>query len=130
MCGGKLQTGRECARCLNGERAETYDRVLAQGRETANSASAQAKRSATRRRNAEAESAWTLADAPAWLTPDYYAHTLRPALTSLGASEIGRALNLSRAYGALIRKGERTPHRRQWLTLARLAKIERAPEDV
>ncbi len=80
---------------------------------------AQRKRAATRQANARAERDWKSSDQPIWLTAEFYATKIRPALSSVRGSLIARSLNVSYSYADDIRKG-RIPHPRHWKALVEL----------
>jgi len=50
-----------------------------------------------------------------------FEHDIWPGLTKFSVLMIARAIGASRGWGALIRSGKVTPHRRHWATLLELA---------
>ena len=123
-CGRTRTAGIEiCKKCSDVESAKTFGSVLVQGRRTCNGPEAQAKRAATRRRNAEAERQWKAEDLPTWLTADVFTRRVAPALQTLRTAAVARSLGSTVAYAALVRQGAKTPHPRHWQALANLAGI-------
>lgn len=80
---------------------------------------ANAKRSATRKAQREAELVWAREHREA---PDieYFRKAIAPSLEGVSARAISRAIGLSVAYCASIKRGERVPHPRWWAVLASL----------
>jgi CRISPR-associated protein Cas1 len=123
-CGGVVLTGKQvCAKCLAGQGRERMERIGAMGRIAAQSPKAQARRSATRRRNAAAERAWKPSDQPDWLTPDFYGNQVQPLLSGLTPKALMSALNVSNPYALDVRAGRRRPHPRHWRALAILVGV-------
>lgn len=124
-CGRTRMAGvKICKKCSDVESAKVFGSVLAEGRRTCNSPEAQAKRAATRRRNADAERRWNPGDLPKWLTADVFERRVVPVLRTLRTSQVSRCLASSVAYAALVRAGTRTPHPRHWQALAELCRLE------
>jgi hypothetical protein len=92
------------------------------GRIAARSPEARAKHRASRRRHAEACSAWDASSQPGWLTDQVYFEKIQPALAQTSASSIAKKIGVSRWYASRIRQGYR-PHPRHWQLLADLAGI-------
>jgi hypothetical protein len=97
--------------------------VAKHGRLAAQTPKAQAKRLATRRRNARAEAAWKPSDQPAWLTERIYVERIEPKLASIRGDRLAKALQVSKPYAADIRAGRRRPHPRHWTKLAALVEV-------
>jgi hypothetical protein len=125
-CGVILTRGQQhCADCARALLPESFERVMAIGRASANSPQAQAKRSATQRAHNRAVANWNPEDHPAWLTPTFYVEQIQPRVRRLPASAIARALQVSKAYAALIRAVKRRPHPRHWVALTKLVGLAR-----
>ena len=87
------------------------------------SAQAQALRSQAQQRHAAAQKAWDPAAHPAWLNEEAYRQEIQPLLTSFSTSAIATALGVSWAYASLVRKGQKLPHPRHWVSLAKFVGI-------
>lgn len=123
-CGqGVKNTGANCRKCANAELSLAFPTVLAKGRTVAQSPAAQAKRSETRRKNAEAVSKWNPVSLPPWLTMEFYEQEVAPRLRSRKSVEVARCLKVSESYAAQVKSGVRIPHPRHWLSLAELLRI-------
>jgi CRISPR-associated protein Cas1 len=123
-CGRAIPRGEKyCADCWRHCGPERMLAVAAKGRLAAQTQGAQAGRSAARRRNLAAEHAWKASDQPEWLTPEFYAHMVWPQLHHLSAATLGAALHVSTPYAVQVRAGQRRPHPRHWVTLARLVGV-------
>jgi len=84
---------------------------------------AQSRRADSQRRQAAAQRCWNPAEKPDWLNKEFYCKQIKPRLRAIQVSSIQRALSVSEPYALSIRSGERIPHPRHWLTLARLVEI-------
>jgi CRISPR-associated endonuclease Cas1 len=125
-CGVILIRGQQhCADCARARLPESFEKVMAIGRASANSPRAQAKRSATQRAHNRAVANWNPQDQPAWLTLTFYVEQIQPRVRDLPASAIARALGVSKAYAAQIRAGKRRPHPRHWVALTKLVGLTR-----
>jgi hypothetical protein len=56
---------------------------------------------------------------------DFYRREILPKLSRLTAKRLRLALDVSHPYATLIKRGDRIPHTRHWVTLARLIGISR-----
>jgi len=90
------------------------------GRIAAQSSTAKARRSETRRCQDLARQSWSPSDQPAWLTDEAYTKQIQPRLASATLSQIASAINVSIPYASDIRRGRRRPHPRHWKALANL----------
>jgi CRISPR-associated endonuclease Cas1 len=122
-CGAALHHGTYCRGCVPVVAADRIRAGMPQAWIATQRPEAQARRSATRRRQADALRAWKASDQPAWITEQVYVNEIRPRLTSVMTSALAEALGVSWPYAKLIRTGQRRPHPRHWLTLARLVGI-------
>jgi hypothetical protein len=91
------------------------------GRIATHSASAEARRSATQTKQAQALSKWNPSDLPGWLDEDTYRRDILPLLSKFTVKSICLTLGVSHPYATLIRRGMTIPHPRHWLPLADLA---------
>jgi CRISPR-associated endonuclease Cas1 len=120
-CGIVLKNGeRHCAECAKPEHRKHMLEIAKVGRLVTHNPEAQARRSASRRRQAAALSAWRSENQPAWLTETVYVEKIQPALPAFPASRIASALAVSHPYAVDVRSGKRRPHPRHWLALAEL----------
>jgi hypothetical protein len=92
------------------------------GRVAARSPEARAKHVASRRRHAQACSAWDASKQPVWLTSEIFSQKIQPLLVGISTSAIRSRIGVSRWYAAKIRQGYR-PHPRHWFLLAKLVGI-------
>ena len=124
-CGKPIRTGRnDCAHCAIQSATKRLADAARIGRVATRSPEARAKHAASRRRHAQACSAWDPSSQPAWLTPELYAEKIQPLLAAIPTSTIACQLGVSRWYAGRIRQGYR-PHPRHWQALAQLARISR-----
>lgn len=120
-CGKEIGSNANlCKRCATEVTNAVLARATPKGRIAAQSPEAQRKRSATRKRNAMAQSHWKPSDQPAWLTAEFFSTKVRPLLISISSALIAKRLNLSYSYADDIRKG-RVPHPRHWRALLEIA---------
>jgi len=94
------------------------------GRIATHSAIAEARRAATHAKHVKALRKWNPSDLPQWLDEDFYRREILPSLSKFTVKVIRKAIEVSHPYATLIRSGDRVPHPRHWLTLARLAGIK------
>jgi CRISPR-associated endonuclease Cas1 len=119
-CGKTIRHGRtNCAGCAIGGATNRLAKAASLGRVAAQSPESRAKHSASRRRHAQACSAWDASSQPAWLTAEFYAEKIRPRLARMSSSAIASRIGVSRWYAGRIREGYR-PHPRHWWVLAQL----------
>jgi hypothetical protein len=119
-CGKTIRTGRShCGRCAVESATQRLGDAARLGREAAREPEARAKHSATRKRHAQACSAWDPSSQPAWLTAKLYSEKIQPLLAQASASAIANRIGVSRWYAGRIREGYR-PHPRHWQALADL----------
>jgi CRISPR-associated endonuclease Cas1 len=124
-CGVVLKDGdQHCPECAKPELRKRMQEVAKVGRAVTHTPTAQSLRSATRRRQAAALSAWKPEDQPAWLTEAVYAEKIQPALTGFPVSAIESALAVSHPYATDVRSGKRRPHPRHWRALAKLVGLD------
>jgi hypothetical protein len=122
-CGKKIANGRSnCADCAVDGATERLASVAKLGRVAAQTPEARAKHVASRKRNAQAQSAWDESSQPAWLTSELFSQKIQPRLLDVATSIIRSSLGVSRWYASRIRQGYR-PHRRHWQILARLVGV-------
>jgi CRISPR-associated endonuclease Cas1 len=119
-CGKTIEQRRtHCADCAIDGATERLVSVAKRGRVAARSPESRAKHSVSRRRNAEACSAWDATSQPAWLTSEVFSGKIQPLLAKTPTSAIRSAIGVSRWYAGKIRQGYR-PHPRHWGALAGL----------
>jgi len=128
-CGAPIMhKGIYCRICNAEASKEIFAKACDIGRKASLSGKAQAKRTATQRRNARAQHGWIAANQPAWLTQEAYVTRILPRLAELTASAIAEAIQVSVGYADSIRKGKVHPHARVWEKLAELAASRRINE--
>jgi CRISPR-associated endonuclease Cas1 len=119
-CGKTITDGRtNCGDCAIGGATERLLNAAKLGRVAARKPEARAKQVASRRRHAEACSAWDLSTEPAWLTDQAYSEKIQPLLVRKSSSDIAKHIGVSRWYAGRIRHGY-VPHPRHWLALSDL----------
>jgi CRISPR-associated endonuclease Cas1 len=122
-CGKAITAGRtHCGNCAISGATERLLNASELGRLAARKPESRAKHVASRRRHAEACSAWDPSEQPTWLTSEVFVEKIQPLLATTPTSAIRTAIKVSRWYAGRIREGYR-PHRRHWEALARLADV-------
>jgi CRISPR-associated endonuclease Cas1 len=121
ICGAAVTNGSSyCVKCVP---LVNRDNLLLQaklGRIATHSASAEARRSATQARQAQALRNWHPSDLPTWLDEDCYRREILPRLSKFTVKKIRLTIDVSHPYATLIRRGVSIPHPRHWLPLAEL----------
>ena len=124
MCGKSIETGRRyCSDCAVSARTQHIKAVTPAARVAGHSPEARAKQSDTSREQRKKQAAWSSANQPEWLTEQYYAEKIQPALGPISISLIASKLGVSRCHATLIRSGKRRPHPRHWQALAHLVGV-------
>jgi CRISPR-associated endonuclease Cas1 len=122
-CGKTIQSGRtNCADCAISEATERLVSAAKLGRVVARTPQARAKHVASRRRHAQACSAWDASEQPAWLTSEAFSQRIQPLLADIPSSAIRSRIDVSRWYAGKIRKGY-CPHPRHWEALAQVVGV-------
>jgi CRISPR-associated endonuclease Cas1 len=122
VCGSAVTTGSQyCANCVPLVNRENLLEQAKLGRIATHSAIAEARRSATQARQAEAMRKWNPAELPKWFDEDFYRREILPRLSKFTVKKICMAIDVSHPYATLIRRGVTIPHPRHWLLLADLA---------
>ncbi len=122
-CGKTIQIGStNCGECAIGGATERLIGAAKLGRVAARNPEARAKHVASRRRHAEACSAWDASTQPTWLTDEVFRQQIQPLLRKVPTSAICSRIGVSRWYAGRIREGY-FPHPRHWQALADLAGI-------
>jgi CRISPR-associated protein Cas1 len=126
-CGKNIQDrSSQCATCaIDGATRRLADGAKV-GRVAARSPKARAKHIASRKRHAEAISAWDESMQPPWLTSEVFAKQIQPQLANFATSIIRSSIGVSRWYAGRIREGYR-PHPRHWLALGKLTGLTKLP---
>jgi CRISPR-associated endonuclease Cas1 len=123
-CGAPIMhKGIYCRLCNAEASKELFAKACDLGRKASLSGKAQAKRTATQRRNARAQHGWIAANQPGWLTQEAYVSRIQPRLAELTASAIAEAIQVSVGYADSVRKGKVHPHARHWAKLAELVGV-------
>ena len=123
-CGKPVK--RDCVHCRDCALKNSTGWLIAGaklGRVAAQSSTAKARRSETKRRHDLARSNWSPSDQPAWLTDEVYSKQIQPRLHDATLSEIASAIGVSIPYASDIRIGRRRPHPRHWESLAQLVEV-------
>jgi hypothetical protein len=119
-CGKTIRIGRShCGKCAIEGATQRLADAARLGRATSHSPDARAKQRATRRRHAQACSAWDVVTQPVWLTAEVFTEKIQPLLAGLSSSVIASEIQVSRWYAGRIRQGYR-PHPRHWKALGQL----------
>ena len=122
LCGSTATTGSVyCAKCVPDVNRENLLRQAKLGQIATHGAIAEARRSATRMKHAEALRNWNPSELPKWFDEDFYRREIFPRLAEITVKKIRLATGVSHPYATLIKRGERMPHPRHWLALAELA---------
>jgi len=124
LCGSDVTTSSVyCAKCVPDVNRENLLRQARLGQIATHSAIAEARRSATQAKQAEALRKWNRSELPKWLDEDFYRTEILPKLSNLTVKKIRLSIDVSYPYATLIKRGERTPHPRHWLALAKLTNV-------
>jgi hypothetical protein len=125
ICGDTVTTGSTCcAKCVPAVNRENLLSQAKLGRIATHSAIAEARRAATHAKHVEALQKWNPSQLPDWLDEETYKREILPRLGKFTVKAIRKAIEVSHPYATLIRSGDRVPHPRHWLSLARLAGIK------
>ncbi len=126
-CGRTIPNGSSnCAECAVEGATERLASAAKLGRVAAQRPEARAKHAASRKRNAQAQSAWDESSQPAWLAPELFSRKIQPLLARVSTSVIRSRIRVSRWYASRIRQGYR-PHPRHWEALAKLVGVSPTP---
>src|SRR6516165_12520263 len=116
LCGSAVTTGSVyCAKCVPDVNRENLLGQAKLGQIATRSAIAEARRSATRKKQAEAQRNWDSSTLPKWLDEDFYRRETLPRLSNFPVKKIRQAIDVSHPYATLIKRGDRIPHPRHWL---------------
>ena len=114
-CGKKIANGRlNCASCAVEGATVRLAGAAKLGRAAAQSPQARAKHVASRKRHAQACSAWDESTQPDWLTSEVFSQQIQPLLAKTPTTAIRSRIGVSRRYAGRIRERYR-PHPRHWL---------------
>jgi CRISPR-associated endonuclease Cas1 len=118
-CGAPIIYGKNfCSSCGLIVARDELIKSAKRGRIAAQSSEAQARRTETQRRNANAQLKWGKSGQK--ISDEAYRNEIQPRLAGVTIPTIMSALNVCASYAADIRRGRRRPHARHWATLARL----------
>ncbi len=121
LCGANVTTGSlYCAKCVPAVNRENLLTQAKLGRIATHNAIAEARRSVTQARQAQALRNWNPSDLPTWLDEDCYRREILPRLSNFTVKKIRLTIDVSHPYATLIRRGVSIPHPRHWLPLAEL----------
>jgi hypothetical protein len=121
ICGMSIATAcKYCRTCATTVRRENVIKASRLGRLQTHKPQAQARRSATQRRQQAARKSWKSESMPDWLNKKSYLDKVQPKLLKIQIRVIQRALDVSGPYALRIRGGVCIPHPRHWVVLARL----------
>ena len=126
ICGAVVTTGsRYCVKCVPIVNRENLLQQAKLGRIATHSPTAEARRSATQRKQFDAIRKWNPSELPDWLNEKAYRNEILPRLSKLTVKAIRLALDVSHPYATNIRRGAVLPHPRHWIALAKLTGIYR-----
>jgi hypothetical protein len=121
MCGSRITSGSTyCAKCVPLISRENLLKQAQLGRIVTHSPIAEARRSATQARQAEALRKWNPSELPKWLDEDAYRREILPRLTNFTVKAIRNKLSVSHPYATRIKRGSSIPHPRHWMSLLTL----------
>jgi len=124
VCGGTVTTGsRYCVNCVPIVNRENLMEQAKLGRIATHSPTAEARRSATQRKQFDAIRKWNPSKLPDWLHEKAYRSKILPRLPKLTVKAIRLALDVSHPYATLVKRGLKIPHPRHWTTLADLVDL-------
>ena len=125
VCGAQLVglRSRYCTSCHSSDALSIANEVLQDRRRTrddpAHGGEAARRRSERLAANRRAIKEWERGH-PGMFDPDSFAREIWPKLATVSLAAMTRATGLSQPYCAMIRRGERIPHRRHWGALRAL----------
>jgi hypothetical protein len=126
ICGAAVTSGSSyCVECVPLVNRDNLLQQAKLGRIATHSAIAEARRSVTQARQAQALRNWHPSDLPTWLDEDCYRREILPRLSKFTVKKICLAIDVSHPYATLIRRGVSIPHPRHWLPLAELTEHRR-----
>jgi hypothetical protein len=121
ICGAAVTIGSSyCVKCVPLVNRDNLLQQAKLGRIATHSASAEARRSVTQARQAQALRNWHPSDLPTWLDEDCYRREILPRLSKFTVKKIRLAIDVSHPYATLIRRGVSISHPRHRLPLAEL----------
>jgi CRISPR-associated endonuclease Cas1 len=124
-CGAPIIYGKNfCSSCGVIVARDELIKSAQRGRIAAQSSEAQARRTETQRRNANAQLSWEKSGQPK-ISDEVYRDEIQPRLAGVAIPIIMSALNVCASYAADIRRGRRRPHPRHWEKLAYLGHVSR-----
>jgi hypothetical protein len=124
LCGSAVTTGSTyCAKCAPDVNRENLLRQAKLGQIATHSAFAEARRSATQAKQAEALRRWNPSELPKWFDEDFYRREIQPRLSTFTVRRLRLLIDVSHPYATLIKRGDRIPHPRHWMRLAGLAEV-------
>jgi len=124
VCGGAVTTGsRYCVNCVPNVNRENLLEQAKLGRIATHSPSAEARRSASQRKQFAAIRRWNPSELPSWLNEKAYRREILPRLSKFTVKAIRLALDVSHPYATNIRRGTAIPHPRHWVKLAKLVGV-------
>lgn len=124
-CGADLKRGRStCSKCSISVARDNLRIAARLGRIKTHGAIAQARRGATQTRQQVALKNWDPNSLPSWLTEEVFRKRVQPLLAQFQVPRIAESIGISQPYATSIRRGERLPHPRHWLTLASLVGLK------
>jgi hypothetical protein len=122
-CGAQIIYGTNfCSSCGVIVARDELIKSAKRGRIAAQSPEAQARRTETQRRNANAQLTWEKSGQPK-ISDEVYRNEIQPRLAGVTIPTIMSALNVCASYAADIRRGRRRPHARHWEKLAALVGV-------
>jgi hypothetical protein len=118
-CGQPTNRGtQQCLSCHKIACAETF--VAAKHHLKAHTPKTRKLRATALRKNTAAIKNWSPESLPEWLNEEFYKTKIMPLLPAVTRASIASELAVSSPYAAKVRKGERVPHPRHWVKLAKL----------
>jgi CRISPR-associated endonuclease Cas1 len=91
-------------------------KMRADGQDPAHGGAVAEKRRATHLEQMRLNAEWEASNHPTKSNVEYHEQIL-PLLAHVAVREIAKLMNVSRGYAAMVKRGDRTPHRRHWNAL-------------
>jgi CRISPR-associated endonuclease Cas1 len=124
-CGADLKRGRShCSKCSPAIARDNLLIAAELGRIKTHAPAAEARRGATQAKQRMALRNWNAASHPEWLSEHVFRTRIRPLLAQIEVPTLAKSIDVSKPYATSIRRGERLPHPRHWLTLASLVGLK------
>jgi CRISPR-associated endonuclease Cas1 len=123
VCGAEGVQNRYCKSCAVETARENMSRAALIGHARPKTQRVKARISKKISQHAIANTWCDSRSLPSWLTEECYVQKIQPLLRGKKVREIAEPMQVSEPYAALVRSGQRRPHKRHWETLSELVGV-------